>query len=108
MQNPNDIDSLILNGVIQPAGIDSETGEMLYSFTDKLQTLYPELHRETLNLVNSGVMRLWEKGFVDVDLLQESPVVRLNQKSFDKESINTLSSEDLYNLKEIIRICSNQ
>lgn len=108
MQNPNDIESLILEGVLQPAGIDSETGEMLYNFTDKLKDSYPELHREALNLVNNGVMRLWEKGLVDIDFFQEFPTVRLNEKSFDNELINSLNEEDLYNLKEIIRICSNQ
>ena len=108
MQNPNDIEGLILEGVLQPAGIDSETGEMLYNFTDKLKDSYPELHREALNLVNNGVMRLWEKGLVDIDLFQEFPIVKLNNKSFDKDLVDSLDQEDLYNLKEIIRICSNQ
>lgn len=107
MQNNIDIDHLILNGVLEPVGLDQETGEMLYNFTSKLEKIYPELHREAMNMVNQKVMRLWEQGFVEIDLTSENPLVKLTLKSFDDAEVSRLDSDDQYSLKEIKRICSN-
>ena len=43
-EEDNIIDNLILQGALQPAGIDLETGEMLYNFTETLKEINPELH----------------------------------------------------------------
>jgi hypothetical protein len=54
-----EIDDLILSGALEPAGIDPESGEMLYNFTDKLKDVSPVLHREVNNAFNAHVMKGW-------------------------------------------------
>lgn len=98
-----DIDDLILSGAIEPAGVDPETGEMLYNFTDKLKDISPSLYSEVNNTFNSHVMRLWELGMVDMDITAKNPLVKLTEKSFDISLISKLEEEELYTLKEIKR-----
>jgi hypothetical protein len=38
------IEHLLLQNAIEISGIDSETGEMLYSITDKLKEVSPDLY----------------------------------------------------------------
>lgn len=38
------IEHLLLQNAIEISGIDSETGEMLYSITDKLEKVNPKLY----------------------------------------------------------------
>lgn len=45
---PNSIERLILDGSAEVAGIDLETGEILYGFTTKMQELDPELYGREL------------------------------------------------------------
>jgi hypothetical protein len=97
------IEHLILKGAVEFAGV-SETGEPLYNFTQSLKDVMPELYREHLNFVNAALMGLWEKGFIDMDLLEESPTVRLSPKAFDKDEISQLEEQDQFSLKEIKRI----
>jgi hypothetical protein len=97
------IDDLILSGALEPAGIDSETGEMLYTFTDKLQDVSPMLHREVNNTFSSHMMRLWELGIVSMDVTEENPVVTLTKNAFNKKLINSLDEDIANTLKEIKR-----
>jgi hypothetical protein len=98
------IDNLILEGGIEVAGVDPETGEMLYSFTPKVKEIMPELYKEHLNEVNRDVMRLWENGFLEVDLLSEDPIVVLTDKAFSDEEIEKISIELQISLLEIKRL----
>ena len=98
------IDNLILNGALEPAGIDIETGEMLYNFTEKLQEVDPVLHDEFQRYFTSEAMALWEHGFIDMDLTLDKPVVKLTQKAFDTSEVMKLEKDNQYSLKEIIRI----
>ena len=46
--NPDDqIENMILDGSLEVSGIDEETGEFLYTFTEKLAKNYPELYKDT-------------------------------------------------------------
>jgi hypothetical protein len=103
MSESNDFDKLILSGAIQPAGIDPDTGEMLYNFTKKLKHVHPVLYREVNNMFSRQIMNLWEKGMVDMDPTESNPIVRLTEKAFDKSLIDTLDDETLHSLKEIKR-----
>lgn len=103
-----EFDDLLLSGAIEPAGIDSDTGEILYSFTNKLQSVYPELYNQAQNMINRDIMRLWEKGFIEIDLMDESPIAKLTIKAFDEIEISKLSKDDLFVLNEVKRICSNE
>lgn len=102
------IDKLILDGGLQVAGVDSETGEFLYQFTPKLKEISPTLYNEHLNHVNNELMRLWEKGFLNINIMDESPIVRLTEKAFDKSEINKLSKEDRWSIEEIKRLLQSQ
>ncbi|NDB82078.1 MAG: hypothetical protein EB127_04955 [Alphaproteobacteria bacterium] len=103
-----EIDDLILSGALEPAGIDPETGELLYNFTDKLSLVSPVLAREVANMFDSHVMKLWELGMVSMDVMDENPIVKLTPKAFDTGSIKSLDEEIAYTLKEIKRHISRQ
>jgi hypothetical protein len=98
------IEDLILNGALEPAGIDLENGEMLYNFTDKLGQVNPELKKEIFNSFYTDVMGLWEKGFIEINLQDEDPVVTITQKALDFAEVNKLSKDDKFSLREIIRV----
>ena len=102
------MDFLILNGALEVAGIDQSTGEFLYTFTPKIKDIMPEVYNKHLNSVNSEIMKLWEKGFLNVDFLAEEPLVTLTQKAFDKEEISRLSHEDIWSLEEIKRLLKSK
>jgi hypothetical protein len=98
------IDYLILNKALEVAGVDSKTGELLYAFTPKVKDIMPELYHEHLNHVNSEIMRMWEKGFVNVDFFAEEPVVTLTEKAFDQAEISKLSQDNQWALEEMKRL----
>jgi hypothetical protein len=102
------IEELILKGGLETVGVDQETGELLYSFTPKIQKLMPDLYKEHINEVNAGVMNLWENGFVDVDLLSNDPKITLTEKALDKDSIEGLSKSQRWNLLELIRLLNSK
>ena len=102
------MDKLILSGALQVAGIDNETGEFLYQFTPKLKDVSPELYHEHVNHVNGELMRLWENGFLNINFMDENPIVTLTEKAFDKAEINKLSKEDKWGIEEIKRILKTQ
>lgn len=98
------IEKLILDGGLETVGVDQETGELLYSFTPKIKNLMPDLYSEHMNEVNSCVMKLWEKGFLNIDLLAPDPIITLSEKAFDKAEVEGLSKKDRWNLFEVIRL----
>ena len=102
------IDGLILSGAIEVSAIDQNTGELLYSFTPKIKEIMPNLYKEHLLNVNSEVMNLWEKGFLDIDLMADDPIITITKKAMEKTSINTLSKEEKWSLSEIIRLLNKK
>lgn len=105
----NIIEFLVLSGALEAAGIDSETGELLYSFTEKIKDVMPELYHDHINHVNKEIMGLWEKGFVKMDLLSDvNPVIGLTPLAFDKNALNALSKQDQWAIEEIKRLTRNQ
>jgi len=103
MQKSNEFDQLILSGAIEPAGVDPDTGEMLYNFTKKLKKVSPVLHREVNNMFSTHIMALWEKNMVEMDITEENPMVKLTEKAFNNEEIKLLDPDIAYTLKEIKR-----
>jgi hypothetical protein len=101
------IDNLILEGGLEVAGVDPDSGEMLYAFTPKVKELMPELYRDHLKFVNDELMLLWEKGYVDIDFLSDDPPISLSNKSYIQEEIDKLSKQEKWSLQELKRaICS--
>lgn len=102
------IDHLILEGGIEVAGIDPESGEMLYAFTPKVKELMPELYDDHLNFVNDELMVLWEKGYVDIDFLMDDPLISLTAKSYDQAEVQKLSKQEKWSLQELKRVIKNE
>jgi hypothetical protein len=102
--NPNIFDILVLNGAIELAGVDPISGEFLYSMTEKMIDIMPEVYEEHLNEVNKQIMGLWEEGFITIDLFDENPLVNITAKALDEEELVKLDPESLGYLNEIKRV----
>ena len=98
------IEALILSGAIEIAALDEHTGQPLYAFSPKIKEIMPELYEEHLNEVNRDVMLLWEKGFLDIELMSDDPLVVLTDKAFNDEEIEKISRELQISLLEIKRL----
>lgn len=105
-ESADKIEELILSGALEVSGIDIDTGEMLYNFTDKLKDISPELFKDMSNYISTETMFLWAEGFLDIDVTENNPMVRLTQKALDDAEVSKLPKEKQYTLKEIIRIIS--
>jgi len=101
------IDHLILEGGIEVAGVDPESGEMLYAFTPKVKEIMPELYNDHLNFVNDELMVLWEKGYVDINFLMDDPLISLTAKSYDPDELQKLSKQEKWSLQELKRVVKN-
>ncbi len=101
------IDHLILEGGIEVAGVDPESGEMLYAFTPKVKEIMPELYHDHLNFVNDELMVLWEKGYVDINFLMDDPLISLTEKSYDQHEVDKLSKQERWSLQELKRVIKN-
>jgi hypothetical protein len=106
MDNPEQdiIDKLILDNALEVVGIDNTNGEFLYAFTSKIKEVMPDLYEDHLNSVNSEIMILWEKGYLNVDFLADDPSVSLTDKAFINEELKKLSRQELWSLEEIKRL----
>ena len=101
------IDHLILEGGIEVAGVDPDSGEMLYAFTPKVKEIMPELYHDHLNFVNDELMVLWEKGYVDINFLMDDPLISLTAKSYDPDELQKLSKQEKWSLQELKRVVKN-
>jgi hypothetical protein len=98
------IDYLLLNGGLEVVGLDSDNGEFLYAFTPKIKELMPELYEEHIGDVNKNVLKLWEMGYLEIDFMQQDPVITLGTKAFDLGEVSKLSKDDQWHLNEIKRL----
>ena len=98
------IDYLLLNGGLEVVGLDSDNGEFLYAFTPKIKDLMPGLYEEHIGDVNKNVLKLWEMGYLEIDFMQQDPVIHLGAKSFDLNEVSKLSKDDQWHLNEIKRL----
>ena len=109
MSDPDEIiDDLILKGALEFVGIDPETGEPLYRPTDILKSIDPDLSKDMAIYFSQTTMRLWEKGFLNMDVTLKDPSVTLAEKSFDAELIDSLPKEEKIIMQEIIRVLSEK
>lgn len=96
------LEKLILDGSVEVAGIDIETGSFLYSFTKDLENTHPEMFRSVMESFYNGVMILWEKGYVDIDMNEDDPMVTLTDKAENMEDVENLSPMELTILESIV------
>jgi hypothetical protein len=97
------IDFLILNGALEPSGVHEETGELLFSFTEKLEEVSPEIFNKLLDSFQLEILELWKKGFIEINMTEDSPLVSLVAKSLDPEARSELSDYEQATLESIIR-----
>jgi len=100
------IDKMLLAGAIEVAGLHKDTGEFLYSFTPQLKELSPEMSAHVDKLFHKTVLSLWEKGFVDGNMQDADPSIRLTQLAMDNEKVATLTDFEqsvLSNIKEHVQ-----
>jgi hypothetical protein len=99
------MEELILNGVVEVAGIDAKSGEFLYNFTPKLRELMPELWNERLDFIYKEIMYFWENGFIEAeDIDGVNPVVLLTELADDESAISELPEDKQESLREIKRM----
>ena len=99
------IESLIMGGIIEVAAIDPDTGEFLYTFTNKVKEKMPDLYKAHMQSVHGEIMYFWEKGFVNLtEWDSPNPIVSLTEKAFHNESLLALSVEKRAILEELKRI----
>ena len=102
-ENPENIlDFLILEGAVELAGLDPETGEMLYGLTEKLEGVAPEIFNKIMEQFHRDILDLWAQGFLAMNITEVSPMVRLTEMAFDEEAVSQLSRQQQLNLREII------
>jgi hypothetical protein len=106
MDNNEDelIKNLILQGALEVAGVDSETNELLYAITPKMQEVMPDMYEDHLKTVNRDLLNLWEKGYVNIDFFLPDPVVTISEKGLDKTEISKLTKPEIWALEEVKRL----
>jgi hypothetical protein len=104
LSNPEEmIDFLILNGALEPSGIHEETGEILFSFTEKLEEVSPEIFNKLIDSFQLEILELWKKGFIEIDITAESPLVSLTEKSLNIDARLELSEYEQATLDSVIK-----
>jgi hypothetical protein len=98
------IEDLILKGAVEISSIDPKTGELLYSFSPKIKEIMPKLYEQHITEVNRDIMTLWEKGFLNIEMLTDNPLVTLSDKAFSDFEVENLSKELQMSLSEIKRL----
>jgi hypothetical protein len=106
MNNRNDkmFERLILMGAVEPAGMDSESGEMLFSFSEDIETIAPGLAKLVEDKIASTVMTLWSKGFVELKYNEDSddPLVFITEQCDNEIAISVLPDFEKTVLTNII------
>ena len=99
------MEELILSGAVEVSGIDEESGEFLYSFTEKLQEVMPDLFANKVAFIQEQLMYFFEVGMVDIqNPLSPNPIFALTELAFDQDLIKNLSPEKQRSLEEIKKI----
>ena len=105
MINEDEIfDRLVLTGGIKFTGKDPETGENMYVRTELLKDIDPNLDREMSVYFSEVAMKLWEKGFVDMDITLPNPIVTISERAFDINKIKALPVDEKTALQQIIKV----
>lgn len=96
------LDTLILEGALVIKGVDPETGEIVYSFTDRLKDLAPELYHDFMEMLHKSIMSLWEQGFLQMDIASDNPLILPTQLAVDRSNWSALSERDRHTLTALM------
>jgi hypothetical protein len=103
MIDPKDmIDALILEGALEIQGIDSSTGQIIYSVTDKMLKIAPEIYHEIEDSIHKTVLSLWEKGFLSMNIMDENPTVSPTEFALDRNVWTALSGQELHIMNTVM------
>ena len=102
------IDSLILNGGLEFAGVDTETGEFLYRPTDILKSIDPKQGEIMSVYFSATTMNRGIIDVIDMDVTVADPLVKLAEKAFDINAINSLTKDERVVIQQIIRVLSEK
>ena len=97
------VDKLILAGVVEVAGIDTDSGDFVYGFTDKLEALTSGIKDRLDQMFFEDVQVLWEKGFLNMDITKPNPVVTLAERAMIEKEREDLPP----NLKQTLNYIIN-
>lgn len=95
------INDLLSKGALEIAGVDEKSGEILYKVTSIMKKVDPELFAEHENTVHTETMYLWENGFLDIDVTEDNPIVKLTPLAFDEKAIIDLPIDKRISLEDI-------
>jgi hypothetical protein len=105
MIDPKDIiDSLILSGALEVTAIDSESGQLVYAVTDKMEELAPEIYREINDQIHKDVMSLWQKNLLIVDIMSDKPEVCPTEMALDRANWTNLSDSEYSTMNTVMRM----
>lgn len=105
MINEDEIfERLVLTGGIKFTGKDPETGENMYVRTEMLKDIDPKLDQEMSTYFSKVAMKLWEKGFIDMDITLSNPIVTISERAFDINKIKALPVDERTALQQIIKV----
>jgi hypothetical protein len=97
------IEELILAGAMEVSGIDQETGQFLYNFTPKLEEMYPGLFKLVIDNVYGHILSLWEKGFLNINMDSDDPMISLTEKGVDASELLKLEDHEFLIMENLIR-----
>ena len=89
MNDDEILEDLILKGAVEFVGLD-EYGQPLFSFTEKIFEVDPNLAYHISEAFHNDIMALWELGHLSMDVTQENPKVSLTSLANDRDSIHNL------------------
>lgn len=97
------VDKLILAGVVEVAGLDADSGDFVYSFTDRLGELAESIKNRMDAMFFEEVKTLWQMGFLNMNIMEKNPTITLAQRAMLEEEREALEPR----LKETLRYIMN-
>jgi len=99
---------LLFSGAVEICGIDEQSGEMLFRFTEKLKDVDPLLYKKMTDSFYKELLSLWEKGFIAMDITEENPAVSITEKALSALDVGELNIEQRLQLEDIIKKTSEE
>jgi hypothetical protein len=84
------INDLVDKGALEIVGVDEKTSELLYKVTPKMKEVNEALYDQHQDHVHQETMYLWERGFLEIDVTEDNPIVKLTKKAFDERHVANL------------------
>lgn len=106
-KEPTKIEELILNGALEIRAVD-EDGNFLYGFTEKAKDIAAAEYEKFVESFYSQILKLWELGFLSMDITKENPLVVPTKRAFEKNEIDELDESLKRSLYFIIQTMKNR